>query len=94
MNEMQINPVFLALTRPPMMAGVTVDYLMTSGIATFVLFMLTHLVSMLVLFVPLYVIGFVMCYQDANQFKVIMTRLNMGFSPLKQLFGCESYAPY
>lgn len=94
MEPIEINPIFLALTKPPMMLGVTVDYLMMTGMFSFILFMFTHRIALLLVFIPLYVAGWAVCYQDANQFKVLMTRVNAGFSPLKSSIGCHSYAPY
>jgi type IV secretion system protein VirB3 len=94
MDQIEINPVFLALTRPPMMLGVTIDALLLEGMIVFILFMVSHNALMLVLFVPLYLASWLVCYSDPNRFKVLFTRLNCGFSPMKSLWGCHSYAAF
>jgi type IV secretion system protein VirB3 len=94
MDNLETNPVFLALTRPPMMFGVTIDVLLVECMSLFILFMLSHQVMILTLFFPLYLTSWILCYSDPNYFKVLFTRLNCGFSPLQSLWGCHSYAPF
>ncbi len=93
MENIRINIVFQALTRPPMMLGVTVDYFMIMLIALLILFMQFSQPAVLLLWLPLHMVGWVLCKIDPFIFNVLFKKIDFIATPNKKLWGCKSYAP-
>lgn len=92
-ERLDISPIFVALTRPPMIFGVTVDYLFLNIMLVMSLFMLSDSAWMLICFLPLHVFGYVGCKKDPNFFRVVTKKLQCPIIPNKKLWGCQSYEP-
>jgi len=93
-EEIDVHPIYAGMTRPPMFLGITLDYLMLTGLSTIVSFMLTNSAQFLLLYIPLHVIGWIGCKMDPNFFRVIMKKTICYSVPNKRLWGCQSYEPF
>jgi len=95
MKEAEINiaPIFTALTRPPMMFGVTLDYLAVAVIFSMCLFVGAGNPLYLVSYLPLHVAGWVACRYDPNLFRVLFKKLDCPPTKNKHYWGCQSYDP-
>ena len=72
-QELNINPIFGALTRPAMTAGVTFEYHMLNLTASMCVFIgLSPLYGLV--FVPLHLFGWVVCRYDIHFFKICSKR--------------------
>ncbi len=91
---LDINVVFVGLTRPPMLFGVTMDYLAISAMITLCGFIITFSPIYLFLYVPLHVVGAIACAIDPNIFRVLVKKLGCLNVPNKRIWGCQSYEPY
>lgn len=93
-NEFEINPIFGALTRPAMTAGVTFEYhginLMVS-VASFIV--LGNLLYGLI-FIPIHVFGWMVCQYDNQFFSVALKGFFMPAMPNKNIWGVRAYEPY
>ncbi|MFN3233795.1 MAG: type IV secretion system protein VirB3 [Gammaproteobacteria bacterium] len=93
-NDLKISPLFYGLTRPPMLLGITVDYLFVCFLLSYGLFMLTANPIYLVSYIPLHIFGWIACKIDPNIFRVIMKRISCGTVRNKMIWGCQSYEPF
>jgi len=93
-TELHINPIFGALTRPAMTAGVTFEYhtlnLMISMCAFIGVSPLYGLI-----FVPVHLFGWVVCRYDIQFFKICSKRfLSLPQNPNKSLWKVRAYEPF
>ena len=93
-TKLDINPIFGALTRPAMTAGVPFEYhglnLMIS-VASFIL--LSNLLYGLV-FIPIHAFGWLVCRYDNQFFQVAYISFFMPNMPNKTIWGVRTYEPY
>jgi len=89
-----VNPLFVGLTRPPMMFGVTMDYLGISVMVSLCGFILFSSPLYLLIYLPLHVVGVIACLIDHNIFRLMFKKLNCLNVPNKRIWGCQSYEPY
>lgn len=94
MEAIQVNPVFLALMRPPMFMGVVIDYFLLVLMSVLIAFMVTKAFSVFLLLFPLHLAGWVICKIDPCFFNVFFKSLDFKTSSLKQVLGVQSYAPW
>lgn len=92
--ELDINPIFGALTRPAMTAGVTFEFhglnLMVS-VASFIL--LSNLLYGLI-FIPIHAFGWMVCRYDNQFFSVAYKSFFMPHHLNKAIWGVRAYEPY
>ena len=93
-EALDISPLFLGLTRPPMMFGVTLDYLGISVMIALCGFILFSSPLYLLLYMPLHVMGAIACAIDHNIFRLMFKKLECLNVPNKKIWGCQSYEPY
>lgn len=93
-NGLHISPIFTGLTRPPMMMGITVDYLFISFLCSYGLFMLTGNPAFLIIYLPMHFAGWIACRIDPNIFRVILKTIECPSVRNKKLWGCQSYEPF
>ena len=94
MAELDRDPVFGALTRPQMFAGVTYGYFVLNAIVTVEVFLLTKSFWSLGLALLLHVIGYLGCLREPRFFDLWQVKVsrcprvrNAGF------WRCNSYSP-
>jgi type IV secretion system protein VirB3 len=93
MAQLARDPVFGALTRPQMFAGVTYSYFVLNAVLTIELFLITKSFWALIAAVALHVIGYLGCLKEPRFFDLWMTKVsrcprvrNAGF------WRCNSYS--
>ena len=75
MAQLARDPVFGALTRPQMFAGVTYSYFVLNAVVTIELFLITKSFWALIAAVVLHVIGYLGCLREPRFFDLWMTRV-------------------
>lgn len=93
MDDLMISPIFAGLTRPPMIMGVTVDYLSICFMMTVSAFILSNSFRYLLIYIPLHCLGWLACKVDHHIFRLLSRRLECQNVPNKRLWGCQSYEP-
>ncbi len=74
MAQLERDPVFGALTRPQMFAGVTYSYFVMNAVVTLELFLITKSFWVLIAAVILHVIGYLGCMKEPRFFDLWVTR--------------------
>ena len=93
-TPLDISPIFVGLTRPPMMWGVTLEYMGISVMIAVCGFILFATPFFLLLLIPLHVVGVIACSIDQHIFRLLFTTLHCLNVPNKRIWGCQSYEPY
>lgn len=93
-EPLDISPLFVGLTRPPMMLGVTMDYLGISIMISLCGFILFSSPLYLMLYIPLHVMGVIGCAIDHNIFRLLFKKLDCLNVPNKNIWGCQTYEPF
>jgi type IV secretion system protein VirB3 len=90
------DPLFVAVTRPPMRFGVTYVAILVNAAMTMELFLLTRNLLMLLLALPFHGVCMLLCARDPRVFVLLMmwarTRLPAGFRSIRYWKGV-SYSP-
>ncbi len=76
MAQLERDPVFGALTRPQMFAGVTYSYFVLNAVVTIELFLVTKSFWALIAAVILHVVGYLGCLKEPRFFDLWMTRVS------------------
>ena len=93
-NELTMNPIFGALTRPAMTAGVTFEYHMMNLMASMCIFIGIGPIYGLI-FVPLHFFGWVVCRYDTHFFTICYKRfLSLPHMPNIRIWGVRAYEPF
>ncbi len=94
-DQLETDPLFVGLTRPPMKLGVTQSFFVINTIGCAMLFLATK--SFLILFVggPLFhAIGFLMCLKDPCVFDILFIKMKCMKSRNRQWWRANSYDPW
>ena len=88
------DPVFGALTRPQMFAGVTYSYFVLNAVVTAELFLITKSAWAFVAALLIHAVGYIACLREPRIFDLWLTRVSRcprvkNFA----LWGCNSYRP-
>ncbi len=93
MSELMVNPVFNALTRPAMTAGVTFEYYMLNLIISMCAFIgISPLYGLI--FLPLHGFGWAVCLYDPHFFSICYRRFLLPQVPNFNLWKARAYEPY
>ncbi len=76
MNGLDRDPLFVALTRPQMFAGVTYSYFVFNMVIATELFLVFHSAWVLALAVILHLAGVVLCVREPRIFDLWIWRCN------------------
>ncbi len=91
-----VDPVFVAVTRPPLKGGVTYSAFLFNVLLTVELFLVTHNLLWLLAFVPLHGICWLLCLQEPRYFDLLIlwgrTR-GPGLLGNARRWGANSYSP-
>jgi type IV secretion system protein VirB3 len=89
------NPVFGALTRPAMTAGVTYEYHGLNLMLSVCSFIAMGNILYGLMFIPLHAFGWLACYYDTHFFSIMYKRfLLLPSMPNKSIWGVRVYEPY
>jgi type IV secretion system protein VirB3 len=89
----RLNPLFGALTRPAMLAGVTLDYHLLNLMASMCAFIgFSPLYGLIGL--PVHAFGWLVCRYDRHFFTLCAKRLLLPSLPNKSLWRVRAYEPF
>jgi len=91
---LEINPIFGALTRPAMTAGVPFEYHGLNLMVSVALFILLSNLLYGLIFIPIHVFGWMVCRYDTQFFSVVSKSFFMPNIPNKSIWGVRAYEPY
>lgn len=88
------EPLFVALTRPQMFAGVTYSYFVVNGVLATELFLIFHSIWALLVAVAVHLLGMVLCVREPRFFDLWLTKASRcprirNYS----IWRCNSYRP-
>ena len=93
-ESLDISPLFTGLTRPPMILGVTMDYLAVSGLISLCSFIMFDSPLYLILYIPLHIFGVIACAIDPNIFRLLAKKFECLPTANKKIWRCQSYEPF
>lgn len=94
MDELDRAPLFTALTRPQMFAGVTYSYFVINAVVAAELFLIFRSVWVLPIAVVVHVVGVVLCLREPRIVDLWLTRVSRCPRVRNQrLWRCNSYRP-
>jgi type IV secretion system protein VirB3 len=76
MSRLSTDPIFVALTRPQMIAGVTYSYAVFNLIVTLEAFLITKSFWSLVMAPVIHAVGYLACLDDPRFFDLWVTRVS------------------
>jgi type IV secretion system protein VirB3 len=94
MNGIERDPLFTALTRPQMFAGVTYSYFIANGVIATELFLIFKSAWVLLAAVIIHLLGVVLCLREPRFFDLWVVRI--GRCPRVRnyaIWQCNSYRP-
>lgn len=93
MAQLDRDPVFTALTRPQMFAGVTYSYFVLNAVVTIEFFLITKSFLALLTALILHVIGYVGCLREPRFFDLWMAKVTR-CPPVRNraFWRCNSYS--
>jgi type IV secretion system protein VirB3 len=94
MNGLERDPLFVALTRPQMFAGVTYSYFIANAVVATELFLIFKSAWVLLAAVVIHLLGVVLCVREPRFFDLWITRLSR--TPRVRnykIWRCNSYRP-
>ncbi len=91
--QLERDPVFTALTRPQMFAGVTYSWFVFNAVVTVELFLITKSFLALLLAVILHLVGYLGCLREPRFFDLWMVKASR-CPPVKnsRFWRCNSYS--
>lgn len=69
------RPLFLGMTRPPMVGGVTFTFFILNAVFSIIAFLGSGELPWIFIGIPLHMIGYLICQKDPNQFDVWSVKL-------------------
>lgn len=92
-ETLKVYPLFLGLTRPPMIFGVTQSFFVFNFLPCMIVFFMTlHAVLSFVAFVIFHFVGVACCLSDAFVFSLLFGKLEL-MTRNHLYWGCNSYDP-
>lgn len=86
-------PLFVAMTRQPMMMGVTQTFFVLNIVPSLCVFLITkNVIFSIGLFLILHVVGVIGCAKDERFFDILRGKLALS-CPNRKIWGCNSYDP-
>lgn len=94
MNGVERDPMFVALTRPQMFAGVTYSYFVANAVVATELFLIFKSIWALLIALAVHLAGVLLCLREPRFFDLWLTKV--GRCPRVRNFSiwqCNSYRP-
>lgn len=95
-SQLIADPLFVAVTRPPMRFGVTYAAMLLNLIATMELFLLTKNLLTLLVALPVHGVAMLLCARDARFFELffLWARTSaLSWVGNRSLWGVSTYSP-
>ena len=94
MTDLIRYPVYRALTRPQMFAGVTYNYFVINAAVTTEAFLITHSFLAIPVALIMHAIGYIACLREPRIFDLWLTKVSKcPRLPTWNRWRCNSYAP-
>ena len=94
MEGLDRDVLFLALTRPQMLLGVTFGYLIVNAIVSTELFLVFKSAWVLLAAVVVHIAGWLACLRDPRAFDIWIGKVRLcPRLPNFKVWGCNSYRP-
>ena len=94
MVHLDRDPVFAALTRPQMFAGVTYSYFVLNAVVTIELFLITKSFWALAAALVLHLVGYIACLKEPRFFDLWLVKVSRCPRVRNYRFWrCNSYSP-
>ena len=93
-ENVEIDAVFLAMTRPPMFMGVTYSFFVVNGTVTVIAFLAANNLFAFLIGIPVHVIGYLLCLKDPRVFD--LWRVHLLKTPPtrnRSFWSANSYRP-
>lgn len=86
------DPLFIGMTRPPMIAGVTFKYMGLNAFFVLIFFMMTLNPLHLLIFLPFHAVGYAVCLKDPQILDVMLTKFQKSAGvPNRRYWSGTSY---
>ena len=94
MSRLEQDPLFVALTRPQMFAGVTYSYFIVNAVLATELFLVFRSIWVLLIALAVHVVGAVLCVREPRFFDLWLTKVRR-CPRIKNhsIWRCNSYRP-
>jgi type IV secretion system protein VirB3 len=93
-EHVSVDPVFLGMTRPPMIWGVPFRSFVLNGAVTTIVFLAWNDLRGFLLFFPVHVIAYLLCLRDPRIFDLLFVRAAQTPPiPNAAFWKAKSYAP-
>ncbi|MBY4679117.1 type IV secretion system protein VirB3 [Marinobacterium arenosum] len=88
------DPLFVGVTRPSMVGGITYEALIVCVMVTAVVFLGSGNIFTLTIYLPLHVISYLVCQKDPRAFRLLSLWVSTkGRSVSRQYWGASSATP-
>lgn len=74
-EELELDPLFVGATRPAMIWGVTHEFAVIGGMLVSIFFLNTGNPLNLFIYVPIHILGYLICLKDPRKINVILGSL-------------------
>jgi type IV secretion system protein VirB3 len=94
MSRLEQDPLFVALTRPQMFAGVTYSFFIVNAVLATELFLVFRSIWVLLIALIVHAIGAILCVREPRFFDLWLTRVRR--TPRvrnHKIWRCNSYRP-
>lgn len=86
------DPLFVGLTRPAMILGVSIKYFMLNLIISMLLFIQSNSLMNLVVAALLHLVGYVICFKEPRFIELFLNKTSKcGKCPNRLFYGANSY---
>lgn len=93
MQKLREHTIYGALTRPAMLAGVTIEYHLFNIMISMTAFIgLSPLYGLI--YLPLHAFGWAVSHYDPHFFMLCAKKLSLPQHPNSKLWGVKAYAPF
>lgn len=94
LERAEVDPVFLAMTRPQMAMGVTFSFFVINLMVTTVAFLVSKSFLAFFIGIPVHAAGYLLCLKDPRIFEIWQVRLvKTPITRNKSFWRANSYAP-
>lgn len=94
-GQVSADPLFVGLTRPPMLFGVSYTFGLANGFLCLVAYIATVNFQYLALMFPIHFVGYVLCSKEPLIIELYKIRADKCFRSKNRLYhGANSYDPY
>jgi type IV secretion system protein VirB3 len=91
-GNLSSDPLFVGLTRPTMVFGVSISYAMLNMIVSVVYFINTSSIMILPIALIIHAVGYILCFKEPRFMEIYLNKLSRcNNCPNRSYFGANSY---